>query len=158
LRDLGRQDEGLAIDEALVRHDPVNPGAFDDLGLAQTSTGQFDGALQSFRTALSLSPVRGRTHHLLGVAMRLKGAAPAALPELHQEASEAWRLIGLPMVYHALGRKAESDASLAELIAKYEKDAPVNIASVYAFRGESVKAFEWLDKAVEYQDAGLAEI
>jgi hypothetical protein len=33
-------------------------------------------------------------------------------------------MIGLPMAYHALGRKADSDAALAALIAKYEKDAP----------------------------------
>ena len=67
-------------------------------------------------------------------------------------------MIGLPMAYHALGRKADSDFALAALIAKYEKDAPYNIAFVYAFRGEADKAFEWLDKAVTYQDSGLSEI
>ena len=67
-------------------------------------------------------------------------------------------MIGLPMAYHALGRKADSDAALAALIAKYEKDAPYNIAYVYAYRGEADKAFAWLDKAVEYGDAGLGEI
>ena len=61
-----------------------------------------------------------------------------------------WKMIGLPMAYHALGRKADSDAALAALIAKYEKDGPYNIAYVYAYRGEGDKAFEWLDKAVEY--------
>ena len=58
-----------------------------------------------------------------------------------------WRMIGLPMAYHALGRKAESDAALAALIAKSEK-APYGIAYVCAFRGEAGKAFEWLDKAM----------
>ena len=67
-------------------------------------------------------------------------------------------MIGLPMAYHALGRKADSDAALAALIAKDEKDAPYNIAYVYAFRGEADKAFAWLDKAVEYGDPGLGEI
>ena len=76
--------------------------------------------------------------------------------EIEQETSELWKMIGLPMAYHALGRKADSDAALAALIAKYEKDAPYNIAYVYAFRGEADKAFEWLDKAVEYGDPGIA--
>ena len=62
------------------------------------------------------------------------------------------------MAYHALGRKADSDAALAALIAKYEKDASYNIAYVYAFRGEADKAFAWLDKAVEYGDTGLSDI
>jgi hypothetical protein len=39
-----------------------------------------------------------------------------------------------------------------------EKDWSYNIAYVYAFCGRSDKAFEWLDKAVAYQDRGLSEI
>ena len=35
---------------------------------------------------------------------------------------------------------------------------PYNIAYVYAFRGEADKAFEWLDKAVQYEDPGLIDI
>ena len=62
------------------------------------------------------------------------------------------------MAYQALGRKADSDAALAALIAKYEKDGPSNIASVYAYRGEANQAFEWLDKAVEYGDPGIGDI
>ena len=48
----------------------------------------------------------------------------AALAEIEQETSESWRMIGLPMAYHALGRKADSDAALAALIAKDEKERP----------------------------------
>jgi len=33
-----------------------------------------------------------------------------------------------------------------------------NIAYVYAFRGDADKAFEWLDKAVQYKDPGLPDI
>ena len=114
--------------------------------------------MQSIRTALSLSPGAGHTHYLLGAALLFKGDASAALAEMQQEANESWRLYGLPMAYHALGRNAESDQALAQLITKYEKDSAYNIGYVYAFRGEADKAFQWLDKAVEYQDPGLSEI
>ena len=67
-------------------------------------------------------------------------------------------MYGLPMAYCALGRKADADAALNALIAKYEKDGPYNIAYAYAFCGNADKAFEWLDKAVAYQDPGLGEI
>jgi hypothetical protein len=60
--------------------------------------------------------------------------------------------------YYAVGRKAESDAALSALVAKLEKDASYNIAYSYAFRGEVDRAFEWLDKAVQYKDGGLSEI
>src|SRR6185295_504448 len=84
--------------------------------------------------------------------------APGALAEIEQETSGMWKMIGLPMAYHALGRKADSDAALAAVIAKYEKDAPSNIASAYAFCGDADKAFAWLDKAVAYGDGGVSEI
>ena len=67
-------------------------------------------------------------------------------------------MIGLPLAYHALGRVGESDAALAELIEQYEQGAAYNIAYVLAYRGEADRAFEWLDKAVQFKDAGLAQI
>jgi hypothetical protein len=69
-----------------------------------------------------------------------------------------WRLIGLPMAWYALGKKAESDATLAEMIRTQEKGSDYNIANLLAYRGEADRAFEWLDKVVAYHDGGLAEI
>jgi len=53
----------------------------------------------------------------------------------------------LAMAHHVLGQKFESDAALAEVIEKYAEGYPLNIAYVFAFRGEADRAFEWLDKA-----------
>jgi TolB-like protein/Flp pilus assembly protein TadD len=158
LQSLGRLQQALALNEAIVRRDPVNVMALNKLGVAQQCTKQFDAAIASFRSVLSLSPGSGGAHSWMCEAMLLKGDAPGGLAEIEQEKSESWRLIGLPMAYHALGRKSESDAALATLIAKFEKESPYNIAYVYAFRGEADKAFEWLDKAVQYQDPGLSQI
>jgi hypothetical protein len=59
------------------------------------------------------------------------------------------------MAYHVLGRRAESDAALADLIKKYEKTMQYSIAMVFAFRGEKDQAFEWLEKAAQYRDPNL---
>jgi TolB-like protein/class 3 adenylate cyclase len=158
LLSLGRLDEALALDEAIVRRDPVDGQGFANLGLDQRNAGKFDAAIASFRTALSFAPGRGNAHAELGNALLLKGDAQGALAEIQQETSDAWKMIGLPMAYHALGHQADSNAALAALIAKYEKDAPYNIAYVYAYRGEADKAFAWLDKAVEYGDGGIGAI
>jgi TolB-like protein/Tfp pilus assembly protein PilF len=157
LANLGRLDEAQALEEAIVRRDPVNVTALYNLGLYQRYAVRLDASIASFRTVLSLAPGRGGAHAELGNALLLKGDAQGALAEIEQETSEVWKMIGLPMAYHALGRKAASDAALAALIAKYEKDGSSNIAYVYAFRGEADKAFEWLDK--EYNGpGGFAEI
>jgi len=158
LQSLGRPGEALALLEAVVRRDPVNVTALYNLGLAQRWAGRPQLAIASYRTVLSLSPGRGGARYGLGETMLLQGDASAALAEIEQETSEFWRMIGLPMVYHALGQRADSDAALTALIARYERDSSYNIAGVYAFRGEADRAFEWLDKAVDYQDPGLSEI
>jgi TolB-like protein/Flp pilus assembly protein TadD len=158
LGNLGRLDEALALEEAIVRRDPVNVTALSNLGYDQRVAGRYEAAIASFRTVLSLSPNRGGAHFNLGAALMQKGDATAALAEIEQEKTETWRTIGLPMAYCALGRKADADAALNALIAKYEKDGPSNIAYAYAFCGDADKAFEWLDKAVAYHDPGLGEI
>jgi hypothetical protein len=88
----------------------------------------------------------------------LEGDAAGALAEVKQETSDVWRTASMPMVYCALGRKADADAAFASLIAKYARDAPFNIAYGYAFCGNADKAFEWLDKALADKDPGLSEI
>jgi hypothetical protein len=54
-----------------------------------------------------------------------------------------------------MGRKAESDAALDELIRKYEQTLAYPIAYALAYRGEVDRAFEWLDKAAKYRDTAL---
>jgi tetratricopeptide (TPR) repeat protein len=158
LSNLGRVDEALVLDEAALRRDPVNVTTLYNLGIDQRCAGRYDEAIASSRTVLSLSPNRGGAHAELGNALMLKGDATAALAEIEQEKNELWRMIGLPMAYCALGRKADADAAFNAVIAKYEKDGPYNIAYAYAFCGDANKAFEWLDKAAAYQDPGLANI
>jgi TolB-like protein/Flp pilus assembly protein TadD len=158
LQNLGRPEKALALEEAAVRRDPVNVTALFNLGLFQRCAGRYDAAIASLRTVLSLSPNRGQAHSELGNVLLLKGDATAALAEIEQEKNENWRMIGLPMACCALGRKTDADAALNALIAKFEKDAPYNIAYVYAFCGEADKAFDWLDKAIEYNDPGLSSI
>jgi TolB-like protein/Flp pilus assembly protein TadD len=155
---LDRLDEAIALGEYAVAHDPVNSTARHNLGLSYGWAGRFDEAIASFNTELSLSPGSSSAQYGIGAALLLKGEPEAALAAMQQESSDAWRLIGLPMAYHALGQTADSDAVLAQLIEKYEEGAAYNIAYVLAFRGEADRAFEWLDKAVEYSDAGLSEI
>jgi tetratricopeptide (TPR) repeat protein len=157
-QDLGRLDEAIAIREYLVARDPVTAGRHYVLGSSYSYAGRLDEAIASFRTALRLSPGRINWQYGIGEALLLKGEPEAALQAMQQVSSEVRRMIGLAFAYHALGQTAESDAALTELIEKYEQAWAYNIAYVLAFRGEADRAFEWLDKAVEYNDPGLSEI
>jgi tetratricopeptide (TPR) repeat protein len=154
-RRLGRLDQAISIGEYLVARDPVNADTHADLGLAYRYAGRLDDAIAVSRTVLSLRPGYLWRHRTLGEMLLQKGDPEAALAEMQQESGESPRLAGLSMAYHALGRSAESDAALAEIIKKYEKTSANSIAMVFAFRGEPDRAFEWLDKAVQYNDTDL---
>ena len=54
--------------------------------------------------------------------------------------------------------KKESDENLAELIEKFSKGNPYQVAEVYAFRGETDLAFQWLARAYTEPDSALREI
>ncbi len=154
---LGRLDEAIALYEYAVAHDPVDPNGHSRLGSVYLWAGRLDEAIASAHTALRLSPGRIVTQYVIGVALLRSGEPEAALAAMQQESS-GWRRNGLAQAYYALGRTAESDAALAELIQKDEQVAAYNIAYVLAYRGEADRAFEWLDKAVQYNDPGLSQI
>ena len=115
-------------------------------------------AIASSRTALTLYPEVSYAQYNIGVALLLKGEPEAALAAMRQDREIS--LVGLALAYHALGQAAESDAAIAELI-EIERDEPgwaYNIAYVMAYRDEVDRSFEWLDRAVQYSDPGLAQI
>jgi TolB-like protein/Tfp pilus assembly protein PilF len=155
-RGLGRPEQVIRLGEYVVAHDPVNTLAHATLGGSYARAGRYDEALASFQISLRLAPGRSLAHYSTGVVLLAKGDPKAALAEMLQEPAGSWHLDGLTLAYHALGKKAESDAALAELIAKYQKESAWNIAYDYAYRGEADKAFEWLEKAIVYRDPGIS--
>ena len=72
--------------------------------------------------------------------------------------AECRRLLGLVPYHRALGQVAEWDAALKELIRKHGRARAYEIAAVVAFRNEADRAFEWLAKAVDFGDLGMAFI
>ena len=78
--------------------------------------------------------------------------------EIEKEPSAWGKLTGEALAYHSLGREQDSNAALAELIAKYRTTSAYQVAQVYSFRGEADKSFEWLEYAYKQRDPGLPEI
>jgi len=157
-RILGRSDEAIALLQYLIERDPVFPPSHAYLGQAYLMARRSDEAIASFRTAARLSPGIILAQFGIGWGLLQKGEYETALAAMQAESSEAYRLFGLAIVQHALGQTVESDAALVELIEKYEQEYAYNIAFVIAFRGEVDRAYEWLDKAVQYNDPGLSDL
>lgn len=157
LESLDRNEEAIKLGRYVTSRDPASPSAFLYLGQYYTSAGLLDESIEAYGTVLTLTPGYAAANYFLSRSLLLKGDAEAALKAMQAEQS-AWKLIGMPMVYHALGQNEASDTALAELIEKLEKAAAYNIAYVLAYRGEADRAFDWLEKAARYNDPGLSQI
>ena len=154
----GRWDEAMdAINETIER-DPLYPNNYLNLGFILESVNRDTEAEAAFRKAMALDPSGAFSHLAIAKTLLLQGKSEAALRELQQEKEEAWRLSGLPLAYHALGRRSESDAALVAFKSKYAGDAAYQIAEVHAFRGEADLAFEWLERAYDQHDGGVVTI
>jgi hypothetical protein len=77
---------------------------------------------------------------------------------MEREPEAFWRVYGEALACYTLGRKQESDAAMAELVTKYHADWAFQIAEVYAYRGETDRAFEWLERAYAQRDSGLPQM
>ncbi len=158
LQALGRIEQATVLLEHLTLRDPVWTGGHYNLGYYYLAAERWDDAIDSYRTALRLSPGRIGANNFIGIALLKKGDAQAARQAFEQEPHEVLRRLGLVMADHALGHSAEADAGMAELIAEHEREWAYYIAAVFAFRDNIEAAFNWLDKAVEYNSSGLQGI
>jgi tetratricopeptide (TPR) repeat protein len=136
----------------------LGPNGYDSLGFILLAVNRDTEAESAFPKAIELDPDGASRHADIGRPLLLQGKTEAALREMQQEKEEIWRLAGLPLAYHALDRRSESDAALATLKRKYGGEMAYQIADVHAFRGEVKLAFEWLERAFDQRDPGVLDI
>jgi serine/threonine protein kinase/Tfp pilus assembly protein PilF len=157
-RVLGRFDEAVQLARRAVELDPLNRFSHFVHGINAFVAGRFDEAEAAFRRVLELQPAFAGAHSFLGRVYLARSRPDAALQEIEQEQDPVWRRFGLALAYHALSRNKEADAALAELLEKNPLDGAYQIAVAYAFRGETDRAFEWLERAYARRDTGLTAV
>ena len=154
----GRFDEAIALGRQSLQHDPLNTTAHHNLGINFYASGRLADAEAAFRKALELDPRRASTRAHLSLALLDQGRGEEALAEALQEPEEWCRLRVASIVHDAAGRREASDAALQALIANHSIHAAVQVALVYAARGEIDLAFTWLERANDQRDPGLSEM
>jgi TolB-like protein/tetratricopeptide (TPR) repeat protein len=155
----GRLDDGLMLQNASLERDPLNPGSYFMLSWIQIRRGRFAEAETAIRRTLEISPTYGYAHYYLGIVLLARGNPDAALTEFLRETVDWVRVGGSAMAYFALGRKADSDAALAQLLMRKDvTNHPYNMAQIYAFRGESDEALKWLERSYASKNTGLYHI
>jgi TolB-like protein/DNA-binding winged helix-turn-helix (wHTH) protein/Flp pilus assembly protein TadD len=155
---LGRWDDALKAINLGLAGDPMDPDGYFFLGLVQRCRGRLPEAEAAMNRTIELSPTYTFAHYTLATVRLARGQPEEALAEFSKEPSEPVRLGGSALAYFRLGRKADSDAALAQYIKGYADYSPSGVATVYAFRGESDEAFKWLDRAYAQRDTLLSGI
>jgi TolB-like protein/DNA-binding winged helix-turn-helix (wHTH) protein len=152
---LGRFDEALHLNHRAVDLDPLNADSWESLATIEFMMGKLDQSAADTKKALELDPDFWDSPFLLSQIYLLQGRPQDALPEIERVSDAARRGWLYALTYHALGQEKDSDAALSELITKYQASSAFEIAMVYAFRNQTDKAFEWLDRAYAERDPSL---
>lgn len=158
-RDLGQLDRALAFCERARLRDPLNFIPYSRLGVIYLYLGRLPEAEAAVRRRLDLSPEGLGGHLQLVDVLLARGQAQAALAAALSEPNELSRLAALALVYPALGRKAEADSTLTEVLHKHP-GALLMLADIYAVRGETDRAFAALERAAaaDAPDSELLQI
>ena len=148
-------DQALALLQQAAANDPIDEYKYSNLAWALRGAGKLDEAQAALRKVLDLDPNVPGTHLLAGLVLLARGDPAAALSEVERDKDEDNRRMGRAVAYHALGRKADADAALADLERSYARQSatPSGVAQVHAFRGDIDQAFAWLDRAYQQRDA-----
>jgi serine/threonine protein kinase/Tfp pilus assembly protein PilF len=155
---LGRLDEALDLTRRAAMSDPLNVAIHYRLARYAYFLGRLDEAVASFTKVLELNPEYPAAHEDLALVYLAQSRQEAALAEMQQEKADLWRHYGFSLVYHAVGRHNEADATLSDFVKNYQHTAAFQIAEVYAVRGEVDRAFEWLERAYAQRDSGLSQL
>jgi TolB-like protein len=155
---LGQFQEAEKLARQAVELDPLAYQARTSLARILFTEGKLDEAEASARKAAELQPAAAGNHRWqVSVAIQ-RGDGEAALREARLEPNEGYQHFELALAHYVRGDRPAADAALAELIAKDRDFLAYQIAEVYAWRGETDKAFEWLQVSFDNHDTGMLSL
>ena len=157
-RTLGQVEESIALYKQAIALDPLRGNFHLSLGYELYLVGRYEEAQAALQKAQELNPQLSSLHLTRGKILFSLGRQAEALTEMEKETGDWEKLSGESLAYFALGRNAESEAALKKLIATHQNDCAYQIAEVYAYRGETDKAFQWLNRALQQRDPGTPEL
>ncbi|HEX4384707.1 MAG TPA: tetratricopeptide repeat protein, partial [Myxococcales bacterium] len=158
LATLGRYPEAIAMEEKAVALDPLEVEAWSYLGSYYYAHGEKERARATWSRALEISPGHLFAVREMAFLLLLEGKPQQALALFRQTTPDWSKLSGEALAQHALGHRDLSQAALDRLTAQLGDVTAIQIAEVHAFRGEKDAAFNWLERALQSRDTGLARI
>ncbi len=151
---LGRIAESLKLAKVALILDPLG-SASGQIGWAEFVAGDLNGAAQAFGKEIELYPTASMAHFRLASVLLAQGKADAALAEYKLETLPGARDTGMAIGFDALGQHAEAEKVTAHAETVWGNAMAVQIALIYAQRGDTDRAFTWLERAYRQRDGGM---
>jgi TolB-like protein/lipoprotein NlpI len=155
---LGHFQEAEQLARQAIELDPLAYTAGSNLARILFVEGKLDEANAEARNAVELQPTAASSHRWQVLIAVLRGDGETALREAELEPNAGYRRFELALAHYARGDRPAADAALTELIAQDRNFQAYQIAEVYAWRGETEKAFEWLQIAFDNHDTGMLSL
>ena len=154
---LGKLDEAEAQARKAAELDPLG---FTQNNLARILwfKGNNDEADKVARRVAELQPTAASSRRWQVLVAVQRGDGETALREAQAEPDEGYRRFLIALAHYVRGDRKAADAALSDLIQYGRDQLAYQIAEVYAVRGETDKAFEWLQISYDNHDTGTLAI
>jgi adenylate cyclase len=154
-----RLREAIAAARKAIELNPLSSAEWNNLGADLMNNRDYSAAGEALRRSLEIQPDFPYALDNLGRLQLLENKAADALVTFRTVVGlHGSKRSGVAMAEHTLGHVKNSQQALDELIAKEAQNAAYEIAEVFAWRGESNKAFEWLDRAYQRRESNLSSV
>ena len=151
----GEITQALDLLRRAVALDPVNAQARAFLAGTLSVLGKQEEARSEYARVIELIPSAPNSQAGIGLTYLMEGKFEEAAIAAQKDAADWARLLIVSCARWGQKRIPESDAALAELIAKTGETAAYQVAEAYGYRNDKDHAFEWLERARQQRDAGL---
>ena len=153
---LERNDESLVYAKEALERDPLNLQALSAVSMAYTYLDECEEAEEIAKRALSLSSEASRFNGHVGICWALGHDDFARSIEWYEKEPLAFMgLTGLAIAHNKLGEQDKAQHYLDELIAANGESASYQYGQIYAQWGQTEKALDALEHALEIGDTGF---
>jgi TolB-like protein/DNA-binding winged helix-turn-helix (wHTH) protein/Tfp pilus assembly protein PilF len=149
----GRISESIELFEKDVSLDPLGLPGLMALGRRYLVVGRIDDAFDAFDRVRAINPDYPGLSLTLARVYMMRGDLENALLETEKTPDEFYYRHQKANFLYMMGREAEAQTLINELLETSADEVPGAMATVYAWRGEGDSAFEWLEIAYEQNDA-----
>ncbi|MEG3048738.1 MAG: tetratricopeptide repeat protein [Thermomonas sp.] len=147
--------QAVELTRKALKLDPRNAYVYRALAWYLMSMGRLDEAEQAIAKAIEIEPAAIYNHYMQAMANVLRKDPASAQKAADAEPPGPWQDFALALAAQIGPDRAAAEATLQAAIDSYAEGYAMQIAEVYAVRGDPDAVFEWLQRAWKARDPGM---